>query len=242
MQLSEERWNALDFAFIIENQEICQLLIDNGPPLKLNHIPSMPPLIVAVRAGHLAKVEEILRNSDTDINCRAPQNFCTGLHLAAEHGNKEICQVLLNNGNSVNAVNIQGMTTLHIATILGHTEVMNLILSREETNVNAVNKDKQTPLHYACKLKDVESTKLLLAHDANVATSSHPSTVLHIAVISKDIVIVRLIVEALLKKGTVQFRESFDAKDDHDKTALDYSESEEDICKELCFALERSLQ
>ena len=70
----------------------------------------------------------ISRGANADIS---DKSGFTPLHLAAEHGNREICINLLEEGKTqINAFDQHGATPLHFAIYQGHRHVAELLLSR----------------------------------------------------------------------------------------------------------------
>ena len=86
-------------------------------------------LFSSVRDGNTDIVRRLLQSKQ----CRAKLNERnewgdTALHLAAELGNSEICQMLIAGGASVTVRNNRGETCLHRAAVGGHVEAVRAIV------------------------------------------------------------------------------------------------------------------
>ncbi len=88
-------------------------------------------LFSAVKDGDTDAVRDQL----TKRNCRSKLNERnewgdTVLHLAAEAGNSDVCQMLIAGGASVTVRNNRGETCLHRAAVGGHTECVKAIVGK----------------------------------------------------------------------------------------------------------------
>jgi ankyrin repeat protein len=91
----------------------------------------------------------------------------TVLHLASEHGEVDVVQLLLQYEAKVNARGVNGWTPLHNASYFGHVEVTQLLLEHE-ADVNAQDWVADTPLTLASRMGSLEVIRLLLEHGADV--------------------------------------------------------------------------
>jgi ankyrin repeat protein len=105
----------------------------------------------------------------------------TVLHWAAERGDKEVVQLLLEKGADAAAKDDNGRTVLHLAAEGGNKEVVQLLL---EKGADAAAKDDngRTVLHLAANGGNKEVVQLLLKKGADAATKDdYGRTVLHSA-------------------------------------------------------------
>ena len=119
------------------------------------------------------------------------------LFEAAEIGNVDECQRLIQSGANVNAVYYDGWTLLHWAAHNGHFDVCQLLINEERTNVNATNRYGKTPLHWAAWHGHAEVCHLLIERGANVnAIERHGMTPLHLAALNGRVEVCRLLIQA----------------------------------------------
>ncbi|OMJ83362.1 hypothetical protein SteCoe_15766 [Stentor coeruleus] len=88
-------------------------------------------------------------NLIADSNAPGLNNW-TALHMASAYGLKEACEVLLYNGEAtdINALTSMNRTSLHLATIHNHLNIVKLLI-HEGAMINREDNDKNTCLHYA---------------------------------------------------------------------------------------------
>lgn len=97
----------------------------------------------------------------------------TGNYLQREHPLHEaiidndiaVIQLILNQGNppDINQGDANGVTPLHLATMLGNMEMVQILLSQEGINVNSQDVNGQSPLHVAAGNHNLEVAQLLVA-------------------------------------------------------------------------------
>lgn len=150
------------------------------------------------------------------------------LFKAAETGNLEEVEDLLDKGADVSTVNNIGYNPLHYAAMRGHTKVVEFLLSKGVDVDMAIMEDdtlflKYAPLHCATKYGHVSVVKFLLDKDANknMAVTNRKLTPLHLAIESitiKDESNRYGVVKLLLNKGA-----EIDSRSAEGKTPLFYA-------------------
>ena len=70
----------------------------------------------------------------------------TALHLAAQIGNLEAVEILIERGADLLALTTQKKTPLHLAAASGNADIVKLLLSRD-VSPNIQNESRHTPLH-----------------------------------------------------------------------------------------------
>jgi ankyrin repeat protein len=89
-------------------------------------------------------------------------------------GQLDAIKLILAHGGNINAVDGNGMTTLHIASQQGNKDVVALLLENG-AQVNAESKSLDTPLNFAVDSKSIDTMQLLLEHGAK--PDARPNTI-----------------------------------------------------------------
>ena len=168
-----------------------------------------PLMLSAAEAGNtkrLVSTLEFVRN----INFTGDL-WETALHKAAAEGHKDIVQLLLSKGASIEARDRSSWTPLHVATRNGHTGTVELLLSKG-ASLEAKDTDGWTPLHHAASGGHTSTVELLLEKGASIeAIAWYRNTPLHQGAIYGH----TSTVELLLLKGA-----SLEAMDKNNRTPL----------------------
>ncbi|KAL6431933.1 hypothetical protein ACFW04_007392 [Cataglyphis niger] len=134
----------------------------------------------------VASVREFLKKYPGKVDARAPGGGRkTCLQVAAHQGQRELCNLLLDAGASLRAIDEDGDTPLHYAAFGNQPEIMELLLSRGAA-INAVNNGRCSALHVAVNKQHAQCVRVLLRHHCDVnLQDSYADTALHDA-IGKD--------------------------------------------------------
>lgn len=176
------------------------------------------------------EVAMFLINNRANINVKGKPSDKTLLHCAAESGEYELAELLIDKGVNVNAKSYYGDTPLHEALYNGHKDIAELLIDKG-ANVNVKDKsDGKTLLHLAVQSGRKDIVELLIAKGADVNAkvvysrrvkrgaapfSDDGFTALHYASERNNIEIVEL----LIANGA-----NVNAKDDEGRTPLYYAE------------------
>ena len=150
------------------------------------------PLMLAARAGHretavalldggadLALKDDAEPGNDSGFNFIFKEGgiehilecgysmFRTALHWAAEKGNADVVQLLIERGADVNSADRAKLTPLHLATEARADEIVADLL-RADACPDARARGKQSPLHHACRAGNVGIVRRLLAAGVKV--------------------------------------------------------------------------
>jgi cytohesin len=169
----------------------------------------------ALSSGDVGQAEAMLKKNPALANAK-DEDGETPLHIAAQMGDVELVELLLENTKDVNTPDESGATPLHLAAGSGQKEVAELLLAKK-ADVNARDNGDQTPLHFAVApdpsqffsdptlgtaggavdiSSRLEVVKLLLDNKADVnARDGGGKTPLHIAVASGSVEMVQLLLD-----------------------------------------------
>jgi len=170
-------YTPLHYAAASGHIDVCKFLIESGANIYATNGLDQTPLHLASEKGHVDACKLLIESGaeiHTDygstvfstsndvllegykVQIEAGQESYmkgkrgTPLHLAAEKGYVDVCQILLEAGADLHAKNRKGFTPLHLAAQNGHIEVCKLLLeagaNQYITDINGL-----TPLHYAAK-------------------------------------------------------------------------------------------
>lgn len=167
-----------------ENQELLQLLLDNGANVNAKNNCGFSALHVACTQGILdccrkliecgANVNDITQDKETPLTLAATR-WC----LSRSSNYLAICEELLAHGAKVNVKNDKGNSPLHQATWCGQEKIADLLLSHGAV-IEDKNKNGETPLCLATQRNNREVCKLLIKQGANVnAVDNNGETILH---------------------------------------------------------------
>ncbi len=120
----------------------------------------------AAREGDLTKVKDLLQADPALLEIKN-ENGKTPLHFAAEGGNPEVIQFLLERGAEINAQNIAGETPLHYAAGWGHLEAVKLLLDKKADGT-LLTEEGDSALHYLRFVGHPEVAELLLDSGSDI--------------------------------------------------------------------------
>lgn len=143
--------------FLIFSQLICPNFVINGES----------PIVVAAKNGR-EEILDILIQSGCDLTTPDFTDITwrkRPIHIAAAKGYTGFVKKLIDQGISVESVDLEMKTPLHWASLFGHVGVVECLLSAG-ADVNTTQIDGFTPLHCSSALDHVDVCKLLLDNGA----------------------------------------------------------------------------
>ncbi|KAL2089346.1 hypothetical protein ACEWY4_014034 [Coilia grayii] len=176
---------------------------DGWEPLEPEHQPSH--IFTAVANGDLSLLEEFLVGRDVN---SLKQGSDSLLHIAAEHGQLSVIELLLQCGAKLDAQDQQGRTALHRATEKGQTAAM-MALVTAGADIYTCDNASKTPLHLAAQNGHRDTVQALVTEESRHVRKH--ITFLHMAAAQGDCEVA----EALLCAGT-----EVDCEDSSGKTPL----------------------
>jgi cytohesin len=114
----------------------------------------------AAEKGDLVRVNALLEDNPALVNSQDRMGV-TPLYCAADHGFKELVELLLNKGANVNAKDVLGRTPLYVAAKEGHKDVVGLLLAH----------NAEYNIFDAAECGDVDRVKALLKENPDLASS-----------------------------------------------------------------------
>ncbi|CAM6004713.1 unnamed protein product, partial [Sphagnum balticum] len=208
--------------------EILELLCMSSANMSVNGVDfhGFTPLHLAVRNGHDAVVERLLKLQSIDANVPATVNAAglTPLQYSVQNSHWEVVELLLEKGNpsatlNINAVDSEGRTPLQLAVMNRRMAVVRLLLEREGINIDAVDSAGLTPLQYSVQNSHWQVVELLLTKGKptlNIdAVDSTGRTPLHFAIECGRMEVVSLLLQ---REGI-----NIDAVDSEGRTPLHFA-------------------
>jgi ankyrin repeat protein len=154
-----------------------ETLIKESPDL-INARADMPPLHQAVR-GHQVRVATFLLDRGADVNLRDNAGN-TALSLAAQLGDRQMVELLIERNANVNLEN-QKNTALLVAANNGFKSIVELLLAKG-ADISATDARERTALHIAAADNRKEIAEVLLARKADLNARSLEGSPLYLAV------------------------------------------------------------
>ncbi|XP_071111355.1 serine/threonine-protein phosphatase 6 regulatory ankyrin repeat subunit C-like [Haliotis cracherodii] len=156
-------------------------------------VPSSCDLHSASEMGDLSRVEVILSQGGTDINCKDKIGR-TPVMWAAGNGHKEVVEILVSKGAKVSIVDKFGNNILHSAGRGGDVEVVQYVLSHDMVDINGRGSCRRTPVMLAAEKGHIEIVKLLVdkGGDMSLVGKRHEN-ILHLACLCGQIEVVKYV-------------------------------------------------
>lgn len=160
----------------------------------LNSTPSNANMLTTViEKGDIAAVRKHLTRDPDSLNA-LDEDGQPPLHVALQEGQKEIVELLLQHGASIETVGYHGWHPLHIAASLGNLELVDLCLAHGARLTTRTHTNQTPLLKAASSHSPAVVRRLLEAGSSSSAMNDRGMTALHIAAHQNDIQIVRMLV------------------------------------------------
>jgi ankyrin repeat protein len=170
--------NALGWAALAGNADICRLLLENGADLEGSD--NDRPITHAVRSCKREVLDVFLeKGANVDAIMETNDRASTPLITAAELNLKEFANLLLEKGAGVDCTPQSGATALFYAISSGHADMTKLLIDAGADITKVAYQSKWVPLHAANK--HAECIKVLLDAGADIDATCKDGTVLYLA-------------------------------------------------------------
>ncbi|GAB6027875.1 hypothetical protein CHUAL_002089 [Chamberlinius hualienensis] len=190
---------ALHLAAERGHKDVVDELLRNQAFVNARSKVGITPLHLAAMNGYTELVKSLLKNHGAILDATT-LNKQTPLHMAAEKGQLDVCNCLLELKADPNAVDQQGQTPLHLAAENDHSDVVKLFLKYRPELVTMANTGGSTCAHIAAMKGSVEVIKELMKSNKAVvingrlkATESLP---IHLAAEGGHADVVKILLEA----------------------------------------------
>ncbi|XP_067661560.1 ankyrin repeat domain-containing protein 50-like [Haliotis asinina] len=175
----------------LRNEEVVELLVKNEADLSLTDEDGHTILHLVSYKGCVDVLKYLLSLNYLDINSRG-WNKMTPVMLAADHGHKEVIELLINHRADLSAIDKVGNNILHIACESGHVDVVQYLLSLKLLDINSRVWNNWTPVMSATEEGHKEVIELLINHRADLSIiDKGGNNILHIACESGHIDVVQ---------------------------------------------------
>lgn len=188
--------SALAVAAHCGHEKVVALLLSRGAQTETKDLYGMTPLHLASARGHLKAVETLIGWA-ASLDAESA-NGKTPLSAAVEDQWHDVVKYLLQKGASINARDHAKLTPLHVASMAGDAEMVNLLLSRRGVDLEARDGESMAPLHYAVDGGHLRVADALLSKGAHVDCRGKWQTTSLMLASSKGHV---KIAELLIKRG-----------------------------------------
>lgn len=174
---------ALHLAAEKGHNDVIELLLKYKAFINVRSKKGMTPLHMAARNGYGNIVRQIITQHGAMLDALT-LNKETPLHLAAERGQLQVCNILLELKSDANALDNHGQTPLLLAAQNDHSEIVKLFLRHKPELVSLANKDGFNCAHIAAMKGSVGVIKELMKFNKTLITSAKTKsgcTPLHLA-------------------------------------------------------------
>ncbi len=195
------------------------------------------PLHICCWKGY-KDIAQLLINGDADIGIRDGFDGSTSLLIAAQNDNIEVCQLLIENGVSVNEQDKLRRTPLIEAAEIGSLKIIKLLIDNN-ADPNMENRYYHSALSYCSDFIDEEESKYMQCAIYLIENGANPNyvgkytkkSILHCAVIQGNMELI----EQLFEQYGLYWNGLMNGRDIDNMTPLDYANESgnEDIASYL---------
>jgi hypothetical protein len=149
------------------NKDKCKKLIELFDGISEEQKEIGEPILTEIK-----KLITSFKDHKSSIDNCIDQKGLTPLHLAVKYQNKDLLEMLLDNGANINVKSITGMTPLHLAALDNENKGIFEMLLDKGADVNVKTTTGLTPLHLTARNRNEKFSKMLLDKGANINVQS----------------------------------------------------------------------
>ena len=155
------------------NNEIVNILINNGANINQATKDNRTALFMSVYSGHLDVVNNLVNHCGPRWINKARNDGATPLYLAAEKGYIHIVNALIDNGADINKARNNRTTPLFVAAEKGNIDIVNTLIDKG-ADINKAREDGATPLYIAAEKGKIDIVNTLIDNGADVMKGVGP--------------------------------------------------------------------
>ncbi|XP_067669744.1 putative ankyrin repeat protein RF_0381 [Haliotis asinina] len=175
------------------HRKVVELLLRNGGNASYVDFVGDNLLIWACEGGDVETVKLVLSLNIVDVNSHGWRSR-TPVIEAAQHGHRDVVELLVKKGADVTQVDDIGENTLHWACVGGDLETVKLLLSLNIVDINSHGWRSRTPVMVAAQYGPSQVVEFLLIKGADVSlVDGVKDNILHYACRGGDIETVKLV-------------------------------------------------
>ncbi|RDW75433.1 hypothetical protein BP6252_06575 [Coleophoma cylindrospora] len=169
-------------AIRLKSHTIVDMLLQRGADGQSTNRYGQTPLEIACGVGD-ARIVDLVLGARKTSDKQYPGFMNMPLLLATKSNHSDIVDMLIQSGADIEAKDMDGQTSLHVASELANDRIVEILL-RHGADIEAKElRQSRTPLHYAAEYGNTAVVGLLISKGAIVDVSEHKSgkTALHLA-------------------------------------------------------------
>ncbi|XP_046582590.1 putative ankyrin repeat protein RF_0381 [Haliotis rubra] len=180
-------------AAYLGNGEVFDILVKKGANLSVVTNNRDNILHLAIRGGNIKIVKYILTQDVVVIDSKGFEDM-TPVLLAADVGNIEVFDILVNKGADLSVVDKDGESILHLAIRERNVKMVNYILTQDMADIDSKGSKDMTPVLLEAYMGNIEVFDILVNKGANLSVVNEDGdNVLHLAIRGENVKMVNYI-------------------------------------------------
>ncbi|EAX96248.1 hypothetical protein TVAG_205340 [Trichomonas vaginalis G3] len=143
------------------HRDIIKLLISHGADINMQEYRGYSAIHLAIIANRRGKTNEDAEYLEKMFGLDLIKDFVNDSEV------NDLIELLLSNGANVNAKNFDGLTPLHLASLLSTKEIVEILISHG-AEINPISENELTPLDVAIRREKIDYEKYLILRENNM--------------------------------------------------------------------------